>query len=182
MRLYCSLGEYLSNQGYYCFGTDLMGHGKSSLIDGHRAYIEDFAQCRQDILDHISDEKKLMRDFYGDDPVKNLPLFTVAHSMGGMIMIRLALDHPELFTAMVLDGPLIYFGSSPVLKYLPMKPIMSHFNQALGFIRDRFLNPLCQKYVWTSLTDRLRFSEIGNVQLLIHIMTISLIILFAQKT
>ena len=135
-----------------------MGHGKSSLIDGHRAYIEDFAQCRQDILDHISDEKKLIRDFYAVD----LPLFTVAHSMGGMIMIRLALDHPELFTAMVLDGPLIYFGNSQMLKYLPMKPIMSHFNQALGFIRDSFLNPLCQKYIWTSLVDRLRFAEVGS--------------------
>ena len=36
MSLYSNLGEYLSDQGYYCFGTDLMGHGKSSLIDGQR--------------------------------------------------------------------------------------------------------------------------------------------------
>ena len=126
-----------------------------------RAYIGDFAQCRQDILDHIADEKKLIRDLGGQD----LPLFTVAHSMGGMIMIRVALDHPELFTAMVLDGPLIYFGSSRLLRYLPMNLIMPKFNQALEFILDRLLRPLGETFFLKyhpDLLAKFKYAEIGS--------------------
>ena len=59
-----------------------------------RAYIDDFSHCRQDILDHIQAEKDTIEEFYQ----VSLPCFTVAHSMGGMIMIRLALDNPDLFS------------------------------------------------------------------------------------
>ena len=156
MNLYNGIGEFLSNQGYFCFGTDLVGHGESSLIDHRRAYIDDFAQCRRDIIDHIESEKKTIEEFYK----VTLPVFGVAHSMGGMIMIRLAVDNPDLFTAMVLVGPLIYFGSSAVVKHLPMNYLMPPLNSALGFIMDH-LSPLT-KYVSQGCQDRLKYTEIGS--------------------
>ena len=39
-----------------------------------------------------------------------LPLFMVAHSMGGMVALRAALCHPKMFKGMVLNGPLIIPG------------------------------------------------------------------------
>ena len=44
------------------------------------------------------------------------PLFIIGHSMGGMLSIRLVQDHPDLFKAMVLVGPLIYPGPSAILR------------------------------------------------------------------
>ena len=64
--------------------------------------------------------------------------------MGGMITIRLALDDPKLFRAIVLVGPLIHVGPSTLLRSLPMnafwpslnhlfqwalKPLMKYFGQ-----------------------------------------------------
>ena len=39
--------QTLSEAGFRCFGTDLVGHGLSDTIEGHKAYIPDFVSCRQ---------------------------------------------------------------------------------------------------------------------------------------
>ena len=44
----------------------------------------------------------------------------IAHSMGGMVAIRAALNHPELFRGMVLVGPLVIPGPT-VLGYLDFR-------------------------------------------------------------
>ena len=49
--------QVLSDAGFHCFGTDLVGHGLSDTMDGLKAYIPDFKTCRQDILDHILSEQ-----------------------------------------------------------------------------------------------------------------------------
>ena len=52
--------------------------------------------------------------------------------MGGMITIRLALDDPKLFRAIVLVGPLIHVGPSTLLRSLPMNafwPSLNHLFQ-----------------------------------------------------
>ena len=53
MEGYNGVGEWLSTKGYYCFGTDLVGHGLSDTVDGLPAFIPDFKECRDDILEHI---------------------------------------------------------------------------------------------------------------------------------
>ena len=49
-----------------------------------------------------------MRDTHG----QNIPTFIVAHSMGGMIAIRAAILHPNVFRGMVLVGPLVIPGTT----------------------------------------------------------------------
>ena len=54
MANYNGVAEFLSRAGYYCFGTDLVGHGLSESVEDHlKAFIPDFGACRLDILDHI---------------------------------------------------------------------------------------------------------------------------------
>ena len=40
----------------------------------------------------------------------DLPLFIIGHSMGGMIVLRTALNHPDLFSGIIFQGPLIIPG------------------------------------------------------------------------
>ena len=80
------------------FGHDHVGHGRS---DGKRAYIEDIDHYVEDVIDHC----KTVSAKYPD-----LPIFMVAHSMGGMIAIRCVLKYPQFFKGMVLNGPLIVPG------------------------------------------------------------------------
>ena len=42
----------------------------------------------------------------------NLPLFLLAHSMGGMVAIKACLDFPHMFAGMVLISPLVIPGKS----------------------------------------------------------------------
>ena len=43
---------------------------------------------------------------------RKIPIFIVAHSMGGMIAIRAAIIHPNVFRGMVLVGPLVIPGTT----------------------------------------------------------------------
>ena len=115
MANYNGVGEFLSSKGFYCFGTDLVSHGFSDTANGLPAFIPDFKECRDDIIDHIKHEIQMIEGkHYGVGKVP--PLFIIGHSMGGMLSIRLVQDHPDLFKAMVLVGPLIYPGPSGVLR------------------------------------------------------------------
>ncbi len=48
-----------------------------------------------------------VRRFHG-----SAPLFLIGHSMGGMVALRAAIQHPDLFRGVVLQGPLIIPGPS----------------------------------------------------------------------
>lgn len=80
---------------------DLRGHGKS---EGRRGYAADFDHY---VLDYnIFVEECLKFDF-----VKNKPLLTLGHSMGGLIQsCALAHKNESVFTAQILSSPL--FGLS----------------------------------------------------------------------
>ena len=98
LGLYRDLGDFLGWRGVLAFGHDHVGHGRS---DGKRAYIEDIDHFVDDVVNHC----KTMMEKNPD-----LPIFIVAHTMGGMIAIRCVLKHPGFFRGMVLNGPLVVPG------------------------------------------------------------------------
>ena len=98
LGLYWDIGNFLSSRGAMAFGHDHVGHGRS---DGKRAYIEDIDHYVEDVIDHCNTVSAKYPD---------LPIFMVAHSMGGMIAIRCVLKYPQFFKGMVLNGPLIVPG------------------------------------------------------------------------
>jgi acylglycerol lipase len=121
---YNSVGEYLSSAGIYCFGHDHIGHGLSEIIDKQKAYVPDLMEYEEDIVQHVGDIAKQLEHDYD---VTGLPVFCVAHSMGGMVATRVAIDHPTLFKAIVLVGPLIYPGPH-VWRHLPYKSFFGALN------------------------------------------------------
>ncbi len=100
LGLYHALGNAFRDQDVVLFGHDHIGHGKS---DGKRVYIESVDQYVDDVYLHCAE----MRRRY-----PGAPLFAVGHSMGGMILLRACLNHPDLFKGVVLQGPLIIPGPS----------------------------------------------------------------------
>ncbi len=78
----------LARQGHV-FAVDLRGHGKSGQAETYR--IQDFVDDVADFIKHCIKE----------------PVIIFGHSLGGMVSIMLAAEHPELVKALILGDPLL---------------------------------------------------------------------------
>jgi acylglycerol lipase len=95
----------LTVRGYSVYTYDQRGHGKSG---GPRAYFETPDVLPQD-LELVA--HTVREDTYG------LPLFVYGHSMGSLVTLAWALDHPDGLAGLVLTGAPLDFDAkvSPVL-------------------------------------------------------------------
>lgn len=93
---YDEVSERLVEEGFLVFGHDHIGHGRSS---GQRVQIETLDDYVHPVLCHV---KKVSLN-YGN----SLPLFIIGHSMGGLITAYCTIQEPDLFNAIVLNGPCI---------------------------------------------------------------------------
>ena len=98
---YGALVEALNSAGYTAASLDLPGHGKSA---GTRGHIDDFVDFHAPVL-------ALSLDLRRRNPDK--PLYILGHSMGGLIVSHLMLDHEDLFDGIVLSGALIRSPQQP---------------------------------------------------------------------
>lgn len=80
----------LFGERYRCLAVDLPGYGDSPPL-GSRATIPSYVDLMADLIRAVSDK----------------PVVLVGHSMGGMISLTLALEHPELVERLVLLCPTI---------------------------------------------------------------------------
>lgn len=93
---YDGIAQALAENGFKVFGHDHVGHGRST---GQRVQVESLENdYMRPVLSHC---KKVQNDH------KNVPLFIIGHSMGGLITTYCVLAEPELFKGVVLMGPLI---------------------------------------------------------------------------
>ena len=104
---YAHLIQALVQRGYAVYGVDHRGHGES---DGLRCHVERFDHFVEDV--HL-----VVRKAKSEHP--GLPMFMVAHSMGGLIATRYALAHQPELAGLVLSGAALHIGDniSPFLKY-----------------------------------------------------------------
>ncbi|GAU99170.1 hypothetical protein RvY_10206-2 [Ramazzottius varieornatus] len=96
-------GEYLLTYGrvtralldhnYLVFGHDHAGFGRSG---GKRAHIDSIDQYCRDVECHVSCVKSKLR---------NMPMFIIGHSMGGVIAVSTGLQFPSLFDGVILLSP-----------------------------------------------------------------------------
>lgn len=95
-RRYQRFAEALSVAGYHVFAHDHRGHGETTAVD---APIGRFARregWRLVIADTLA-----MRDF-AVERFPGLPVILFGHSMGGLIALNTATDHPDAFDALAV--------------------------------------------------------------------------------
>jgi alpha-beta hydrolase superfamily lysophospholipase len=91
---YAELGQHMAGHGYSTFALDLRGHGAS---EGRRGHVRRFGVLLQDL-------DRFRREVQGLVPV-NLPVFLLAHSMGGLIAIRYLEEFEFPFGGAVISSP-----------------------------------------------------------------------------
>ena len=103
-ELYHHLGEFFVQRGCAVIALDLRGHGRS---DGARGFIRHWADYREDVATLVA---------LGAELAMDLPLFLVGHSLGGLIAIDYAQQHPEGIRGLIVMGPAL--GTISVPRYL----------------------------------------------------------------
>ncbi|MFT4571618.1 MAG: alpha-beta hydrolase superfamily lysophospholipase [Hyphomicrobiaceae bacterium] len=154
--------EALSAQGVACVGYDQRGHG---LSDGERGTVGAFEDFLGDLEAVLEETRK---EFPG------LPLFVLAHSMGGLIFAAYLLEKTQLPDFAIFSGPAIVptlSADEPAIDpgRLSRDPAMceAYLNDPL-ILRDRV-----QESLYFRLADGLallpgRAGEISLPVLLIH--------------
>jgi alpha-beta hydrolase superfamily lysophospholipase len=84
--------DYFVSRGYALYSFDTRGHGRSS---GPRGYVERFDRFVED-LDRRAAE--------GRSDWPSTPLFVLAHSLGSLMGLSYARQHPDLLTGLITSG------------------------------------------------------------------------------
>lgn len=90
---YANLVAELVPRGYALYVPDLRGHGRSSGLRGH---------CDR-FVDYVADLKSAVQEAQTQEP--GLPLFVYGHSLGGLIVLRHALERPQGARGLVISAP-----------------------------------------------------------------------------
>ena len=93
-RRYEELGEFMGGHQFSTFAMDLRGHGAS---EGRRGHVRRF-----DVL--LQDLDRFRREVQGLVPV-HLPLFLLAHSLGGLIGLRYLEEYEVPIHGAVITSP-----------------------------------------------------------------------------
>lgn len=124
---YLHVRQALCARGFVVYSYDHRGHGKSEGIQGDIKHFQDFLLDMQHMVKIIQVEQP------------TLPLFMIAHSLGGLIATHYLLNHQDQFKGAVLSSPALDIGSdvpdfikklSPLVsKIAPLLPITKSNNQ-----------------------------------------------------
>ena len=93
------IGQFLSKHNWTVYACDLRGHGLSS--DGHQAgrvHVDHFNDYAEDVKAMLSLAKQRHHE---------LPVVLLGHSMGGLISLTYALNHPAELDGLMLSSPLL---------------------------------------------------------------------------
>jgi acylglycerol lipase len=125
---YEQAGQFLASHGWAVYAVDLRGHGQSS--DGHqrgRVHVDHFSDYASDVSAIISHAKQRHPD---------VPLVILGHSMGGLISLSYALNHPDELDGAVISSPLL--GAHPDAR---PPAILNLLARLLAHIKPRLLFP-----------------------------------------
>jgi alpha-beta hydrolase superfamily lysophospholipase len=121
--LYPRVAEYFPQQGFATYAYDMRGNGRSP---GQRAYLNGWHEFRGDLDAFLT----LVREAEPD-----LPLFVLGHSLGGLVVLDYALEHPEKIAGVIAAAPpLGKVGVPPLLMMLGrvMSRIWPRFSLEVG--------------------------------------------------
>jgi acylglycerol lipase len=105
--LYPNLASYLPVRGMALYAYDMRGNGRSP---GQRAYLRRWQEYRDDLSGFMA----RVREWE-----ENLPLFLLGNSLGGLVVLDYALDHPAGLAGIIAAAPpLGRLGVPPLLMAL----------------------------------------------------------------
>lgn len=150
---YKDIANYLSTNGFICYGFDLIGHGKS-VFENERVGIvkaDDFFEAEIECIKHIYDFIKLEN--------KDLEINLFAHSMGSMISQCYIEKYPEDFSKVILSGTdigsLKYKLMSKIVKGMIKKHGLYYYSDLIQKLSlDAFNKPFDKKLGWLSVNEQ----------------------------
>jgi acylglycerol lipase len=130
---YVHVAEHFVSKGYAVYALDLRGHGQSQ---GKRIYVDLFEY-------HIEDFTRFV--YWVQHKSPNIPVYVLAHSMGGTIAALWAAQSPPDLSGLILSSaaiqiiakvPKVLIALSDIIsKYLPHLPTV-HFDNPDALSRD----------------------------------------------
>jgi acylglycerol lipase len=119
---YADVAERLAAGGYAVRALDHRGHGRS---EGKRTSLVRFS-------DYVDDVHALIS--IATLTVRRQPVFLLGHSMGGLIALALAVDHPEAIDALVVSAPVMSSGGASGFT-IAVGKVLSRVAPDLGVLR-----------------------------------------------
>jgi len=92
---YASTAAVLAGAGFAVHALDYRGHGHS---DGRRVHVDD-------VDDYVADVQAGLKEARRRSP--GVSVFLLGHSQGGLIALKLALDHPAAIDGLVITSPFL---------------------------------------------------------------------------
>ena len=104
-KRYDVLGKAFAAEGFYACAPDMRGFGRCYTDDQHVFDVDGESKQKVDYGKSFADIVALAQAMKHDHP--NLPLFAMGESLGTSLCIKLAADHPELVSGLILSGPTV---------------------------------------------------------------------------
>jgi alpha-beta hydrolase superfamily lysophospholipase len=116
--LYPNLATHFPAKGIALYAYDMRGNGRSP---GQRAYVRGWSEYRDDLHAFVA----RVRDWEG-----NLPLFLLGNSLGGLVVLEYALQHPTRLGGVI--------AAAPPLGELGVPPVLMALGRVMSRVFPRF--------------------------------------------
>jgi alpha-beta hydrolase superfamily lysophospholipase len=103
--LYDVVGKVLAVDGFHFCAPDMRGFGRCYYDDKHKYCVGNDCKNEVDYEKTFDDLVELMKKLRQEHP--GVPLFLMGESLGTAVCIRLAAEHPEMVSGLILSGPTV---------------------------------------------------------------------------
>jgi alpha-beta hydrolase superfamily lysophospholipase len=116
--LYPTLTQHFPVRGIALYAFDMRGNGRSP---GQRAYLSNWDEYRRDLAAFVAQVRTWE---------KNAPIFLLGNSLGGLVVLDYALEHPEQLHGVI--------AVVPPLGKLSVPPLLMALGRAMSRVWPRF--------------------------------------------
>lgn len=150
---YVDLAEYLSNEGYICYGFDLIGHGKS-VFENEKVGIIKSPDFFDSVIECIEHEYNYIKNEHD-----NLDIYLFAHSMSSIIAQNYLQKNPNQFKKVILSGTELGSIKYKLLGTLLKQPVKKYgpfyYSDVVAKLSlDAFDKPFKKKLGWLSVNEQ----------------------------